>query len=262
VRSIFKHAYDSDLIDRPVKFGAALDRPSATLKRRIRRAAEMENGKRLFEPAEIRAMIQAAEPPLRAMILLGINGGFGNTDCASLPAKAVNFDRAVIEFDRPKTGIERVVPVWPETLEALHQTIDKRPNAVNDEAAKLVFLTVFGKPWVREIVHRSADNGIEKVVPLDATGHEFSKLLSRLGMKRKGLGFYALRHTFRTWADEVRDQHAIHRIMGHTIPGMSGIYVEEISLERLRAVVNHVREKLFTDTQAPKPQSAEPTPAT
>jgi integrase len=31
-----------------------------------------------------------------------------------------------------------------------------------------------------------------------------------------------LRHIFRTWADEVRDQHAIHRIMGHTIPGMSG----------------------------------------
>jgi integrase len=256
VRSIFKHAYDSDLIDRPVKFGTGLDRPSATLKRRIRRAAEMENGKRLFEPAEIRAMIQAAEMPLRAMILLGINGGFGNTDCASLPVKAVDFDRAVIEFDRPKTGIERVVPLWSETLEALHQAVAKRPKAANDEAARLVFLTVFGKPWVREIVHRSADNGIEKVVPLDAIGHEFSKLISRLAIKRKGVGFYALRHTFRTWADEVRDQHAIHRIMGHTIPGMSGIYVEEISLDRLRAVVNHVRTKLFGTAESSQPAAS------
>jgi integrase len=70
-------------------------------------------------------------------------------------------------------------------------------------------------------------------------------LLRKLNLKRRGIGFYTLRHTFRTWADETRDQHAIHRIMGHAIPGMSGIYVEEISLDRLRAVVEHVRLRLF-----------------
>jgi integrase len=262
VRSIFKYACDSDLIDRPVKFGTDFERPSAILKRRARRAAEMENGKRMFDPSEIRSMIQAAGIPLRAMILLGINGGFGNTDCATLPAKAVDFDRAVIEFDRPKTGIERVVPLWPETLQALRQTMDQRPVAASNEASRLVFLTTFGQPWVRETIHRAIDDSIEKVVNLDAINHAFTKLLRRLKIKRKGVGFYALRHTFRTWADEVRDQHAIHRIMGHTIPGMSGIYVEEISLERLQAVVNHVREKLFADTEAPKPPSAELTPAT
>jgi len=80
---------------------------------------------------------------------------------------------------------------------------------------------------------------------VDAISHEFTRLLRRLDIKRKGVGFYALRHTFRTWADEVRDQHAIHRIMGHAIPGMSGIYVEEISLDRLRVVVEHVRQKVF-----------------
>ena len=245
VRSIFRYAYDNELIEKPVRFGAGFDKPSATLKRRIRRASEMENGKRLFEPAEIRALIKAAAVPLQVMILLGINGGFGNTDCASLPVKAINFDRAVIEFDRPKTGVERVVPLWPETLEALRQSITRRPPAANSEADKLVFLTAFGQPWIRETIHRGNDNSIEKVVNLDAINHAFTKLLQRLNLKRKGLGFYALRHTFRTWADEVRDQHAIHRIMGHTIPGMSGIYVEEISLDRLRAVVNHVRSKLF-----------------
>jgi len=250
VRSMFKHAYDSDLIDRPVKFGDGFDRPSARLRRRARRAAEMENGKRLFEPAEIRSIIQAAGVQLRAMVLLGINGGFGNTDCARLPVKAVDFGRAVIEFDRPKTGIERVVPLWPETLETLRQTLAERPKAANDEADRLVFLTMSGQPWVREVVHLSADNGIEKVVVVDAINQEFTKLLNRLNIKRKGTGFYALRHTFRTLADEVKDQHAIHRIMGHTIPGMSGIYVEEISLDRLRAVVNHVRRKLFPPQDA------------
>ena len=84
----------------------------------------------------------------------------------------------------------------------------------------------------------------------DGVGEEFDKLLAGLELKRKGFGFYALRHTFRTWADEVKDQHAIHRIMGHAIPGMSGIYVEEIGLDRLRAVVDHVRAKLFGDVPA------------
>jgi integrase len=260
VRSIFKHAYDSDLIDRPVKFGSGFERPSAVLKRRARRAAEMENGKKMFEPAEIRSMIQAADIPLRAMILLGINGGLGNTDCASLPVKAIDFGRAVIEFDRPKTGVERVVPLWPETLEALRYCLSKRPKSASDEADRLVFLTMFGQPWVRDNIHRSADDGIEKVVAVDAISHEFTRLLRRLDIKRKGVGFYALRHTFRTWADEVRDQHAIHRIMGHTIPGMSGIYVEEISLDRLRAVVNHVRSKLLGTAETSQP--ATPTLAT
>jgi integrase len=56
---------------------------------------------------------------------------------------------------------------------------------------------------------------------------------------------FALRHTFRTYADEVKDPHAVFRIMGHSIPGMAGIYVEKISLERLRAVTDHVRNKLL-----------------
>jgi hypothetical protein len=59
-------------------------------------------------------MLRKADIPLRAMIALGINGGMGNTDCARLPIQAVDLDRAVTESDRPKTGVERVVPLWPE----------------------------------------------------------------------------------------------------------------------------------------------------
>jgi integrase len=245
IRSVFKYAYEIDLIDKPMKYGKGLEKPSVRAKRKVRRASELANGKRLFTPSQIRAMLEAADIPLRAMILLGVNGGFGNTDCARLPISAVDFDRAVVEFDRPKTGVERVVPLWPETLDALRQTIAKRPEPVGEEARDLLFITTFGRPWVRDIIHRSADNGITKVVPVDKIGQEFDKILKKLGLKRKGVGFYTLRHTFRTWADEVRDQHAIHRIMGHTIPGMSGIYIEEISLDRLRVVVEHVRQKVF-----------------
>ena len=247
IRGMFKHAYENDLIDKPIKYGTAFDKPSASLKRKARQAAEMKNGKRLFKPVEILKMIKQTDVPLRALILLGINGGMGNTDCARLPMAAVDLEQGVIEFDRPKTGIERVIPLWPETVTALRETLATRPQPNDETAANLLFLTTFGRPWVRENVHRTEDNGIAKVVPMDAIGEEFDKLLRKLGLKRRGIGFYTLRHTFRTWADEVRDQHAIHRIMGHAIPGMSGIYVERIELDRLWAVVNHVREKLFSN---------------
>ena len=246
VRSIFKYAYEMDLVDKPVKFGKAFERPPVRLRRKARYHAEQANGKRLFEASDIRAMIEAADNPLRAMILLGINGGFGNADCGKLPIKAVDTNRAAIEFDRPKTGIERVVPLWPETLEALRQSLVNRPTPVDKAAMNLVFVTTFGRPWLRENIHRTGDDDIAKIVPVDGIRQEFDKLLKKLGLKRKGIGFYALRHTFRTWADEVKDQHAVHRIMGHSIPGMSGIYIEEISMDRLRAVTDHLRNKLFT----------------
>ena len=44
------------------------------------RKARAANGQRMFEAAELRKIIDAASQPLRAMVLLGINCGFGQTD--------------------------------------------------------------------------------------------------------------------------------------------------------------------------------------
>lgn len=245
VRGMLKYAYENELLDRPLRYGTALARPSTRVRRKQQRKSCLENGKRFFAPDEARTLVENAALPLRAMILLGLNGGFGNSDCAQLPTSAVDLQNAVVEFDRPKTGIQRVVPLWPETTAALRAVAAHRPTPADDDAQGLVFLTTFGRPWLRECVHRDEAGTITKVIPVDAVGQEFDKLLRKLDLKRKGLGFYALRHTFRTWADEMNDQHAIHRIMGHAVPGMSGIYVQEIGLDRLRAVVAHVRQKLF-----------------
>ena len=59
---------------------------------------------------------------------------------------------------------------------------------------------------------------------------------------RTGLGFYTLRHTFRTVADEAKDQPAADFIMGHESPHKSSVYRETISDERLKAVSDHVRK--------------------
>jgi hypothetical protein len=71
-------------------------------------------------------------------------------------------------------------------------------------------------------------------------------------LHRLALGFYTLRHTFRTIADESKDQPAVDFIMGHEVPHMSAVYRETISDVRLRAVVNHVRGWFYPPaTRAP-----------
>jgi integrase len=73
---------------------------------------------------------------------------------------------------------------------------------------------------------------------------EVAKLLKGLSINGHR-NFYTLRHTFRTVADEAKDQPAADFIMGHKIPHMSSVYRETISDARLRDVVHHVHRWLF-----------------
>ena len=50
------------------------------------------------------------------MILLGVNCGFGNGDCGTLPVSALDLDGAWVNYPRPKTAIQRRCPLWPETV--------------------------------------------------------------------------------------------------------------------------------------------------
>jgi integrase len=75
---------------------------------------------------------------------------------------------------------------------------------------------------------------------------KFGRLLRRLSINgRKGLGYYTLRHTFRTVADEAKDQPAVDYIMGHVDASMAGRYRERIDDSRLQAVTEHVRSWFF-----------------
>jgi integrase len=94
-----------------------------------------------------------------------------------------------------------------------------------------VFVTKYGHAWAKN----TADNPITK---------EMRKLLDGLGINGYR-NFYTIRHTFRTVADEAKDQPAVDFIMGHESPHMSSVYREKISDDRLRAVVDCVRRWLF-----------------
>jgi integrase len=243
IRVAFKFASDNDLIGRPGRYGQAFKRPS----RKVVRLDRARKGPRLFTAGEILGMVNGAlvvgengpelvraGTQLRAMILLGINCGFGNADCGHLQHSAVNLQAGVIDFPRPKTGIPRRCPLWPETVQAIREASAACPSPKREEHAGLVFITKYGLPWAKD----SADQTLAK---------EFGKLLRALGTNgRKGLGFYTLRHTFRTVADESKDQPAVDFIMGHDIPHMSAVSRETISDARLKAVAEHVRNRAGT----------------
>jgi integrase len=251
VRTLFKYAYESGLIDRPVRYGPQFKKPSKGVLRKHRAAT----GQRMFEADELRKLIDAAGVPLKAMILLGVNAAFGNTDVAALPRSAVDLGAGWVDFPRPKTGIARRCPLWPETVSALREALAERPEPKDEADAGLAFVTKYGHRWVRAARPRRA--------PVNSVALEFGKLLRTLGIdERQGRGFYALRHTFRTVADAARDPVAIDLIMGHSDLSMGGHYRERIDDGRLRAVVEHVRAWVFgeapDDGTAGEPESTAP----
>ena len=124
VRTVFKYAQDNQLVALPVRFGSEFKQPS----RKVLRLDRAKKGPRMFEAAEIRAALDKATMPLRAMILLGINCGLGNSDVANLPTKAVDLKRAWLDFPRPKTGTPRRCPLWQETIAAIRDALDQRPK--------------------------------------------------------------------------------------------------------------------------------------
>jgi len=234
VRIILKYAFDNRLIDRPVSYGQGFDKPAV----RLLRKARHEAGPNLLEAAEVRRILKAADPILKAMVYLGINGGLGNTDVANLRKSAIDFAGAWLVFPRPKTQIERRIRLWPETLQALRTAIEQRPEPKDPNDADMVFLTIQRNRWVRCTPSKTTQG---KFAVVDTVSSRFKALLKRLQINgRRRLGFYTLRHCFETVAGESRDQVAVDAIMGHVDPSMGATYRERISDARLQAVADTV----------------------
>jgi integrase len=231
VRTLFNHAAKNGLIDRPVLFGDGFRRPSQKTFLLHKHA----RGPRLFEAHEVCAMLTAATPVLRSMILLGVNCGFGNADVGRLPLAVVNLETGWVNYPRPKTGIGRRCPLWPETVTAIRDWLAVRPEPRDPADAGLLFVTSKRARWASETTTASV---------LSA---EMRKLLDRLGIDGNR-NFYSLRHSFQTVADESGDFIAVRSIMGHGFSGdISAVYRERISDARLRKVVGVVHSWLFAE---------------
>jgi len=231
-RVLFKFAADTYSI--PIAYGKKFDKPDKKSLRKARR----EKGPRMFQADDLRKMIDGAGVQLRAMILLGVNCGFGNTDVGTLPMKALDLENGWVDYPRPQTEVHRRCPLWSETVVALREAIALRPKTPLPN----VFITAKGHTW-----ETKTDYGDGKISRDDPVAKQTAKLLKKLRVHRPGLGFYALRHTFQTIGEKSRDKDAVRSIMGHVRGDMGAVYNEEaVEDSRLLAVVNYVRDWLLT----------------
>lgn len=233
-RVMLRFAYEHGLIDAPVRFGNGFERPP----RKTLRLERARRGLRFISAADLWRLIDAACPSMKAMILLGLNGGLGATDLSELTRSALRRRSGWLDYPRPKTGVARRFPLWPETLAAIAAVEAVRPEPKDPKHSDILFLTRLRQPWVR---FNGADG---KASTFDAIGEGFAKLAKKCGVTLEAGRFGILRHVSRTVADPLGDRPAIDHVMGHTDHSTAAYYRELVADERLQAVTDHMREWL------------------
>ncbi len=228
VRGVFKFGLTNGLLKTPAQFGTEFDVPSA----KMMRLARNGQGPRMFEPQQIRALIEKADPTEKAIVLLAINGAMGAKDIAEVPMEAVDLESGWLRFARSKTGIDRKIPLWSETVEAIRDMLAVRRKA-KPGCKRYLLLTKNGRSWL------TAGDGRQ-------VSAKFGRLAKRAGVE--GRQMYDLRRTFQTIGEESRDLAAVQAIMGHAARSddMSAIYRQRVSDDRLRVVVGVVHDWLFS----------------
>jgi len=226
-RSIWKWGFQAGRLAAQARFGEDFSKPSA----KVQRQARNEKGPRMFQPGEVLAILDVADGTMKAMILLGVQSGIGNTDLAMLPVDALDLDAGWLTLPRCKTAIVRRIPLWNETVEAIRAVLAHRPQPRHGNENYL-FL---------------APNGTNLIC--NRYGTVVSKLFSKAALAAgvTGRTFYDCRRTFATVADGAKDPVATASLMGHSARAgdMQAIYRQMVSDERLRAVTDHVRRWLY-----------------
>ena len=203
----------------------------------VAKAKTISEEKPIFTYEQIHKLLEMADCQMRVMIWLGLNCGFGCTDCAELQWKDLDTENNRVNLHRKKTGIKRNLLLWPETIEALKEV---------SKSGKHIFLTSQGNLWVRTI--QSVDkSGNVKYTKDNALSKKFSKLLKKTGIKTaKGVGFYTLRRTAATLAARSGDPFAVQGLLGHADLKMATTYVQDVS-EQTNRVINNSRKFIIQD---------------
>ena len=182
-----------------------------------------------FDPEQINKLLFAADVKMRPIIWLGLNCGFGCTDCSELKWADLDLVNGRAKLPRRKTGILRDLPLWPETVESLEKI---------SRTGKLVFYTSRGNPYIQTLL-KSDGNGNGKYTTINTITTKFSRLMKKSGLDvPKGMGFYSLRRTAATFAARSGDPFAVQRLLGHADLQMATRYVQDVSAQTDRVIEN------------------------
>jgi integrase len=229
VKAMYRWALDNELI-------TGTPRLRAVKSIRVRKQSRPT-----FTPSQIQALLRNAAPQMKAMIWLGLNCGFGCTDCGKLQWEDLDLQNGRVRLARSKTGVDRNLPLWPEAIKALKElTI----------SGELVFYTRKGNPWVttKRVID---ENGRVKYTRTDNVTQEFSKLMKNAGIRmEEGVGFYTLRRTAATLTARSGDPFAVQQLLGHADLRMATTYVQDVSEQTDRAI-NNARNFIIPDDSSP-----------
>jgi integrase len=171
---------------------------------------------------------------MRAMLLLGLNCGFGPKDIEDLRWEHVSTKR--ITLPRSKTGVVQTFSLWPESQDALGKLKSDRTARITRLARRgrartdhgFVFITRFWQPWNKDSVAR-----------------EFRKLCCNA--KVCCYGFYRLRHSASTAVSLVASPHVQRRFMRHSRLQQQVTYTHVPDAE-VDVALMKAREKLLGTT--------------
>ena len=105
IKAMYHWAMDNELIDYAPNLKA------------IKKISASKTEKPVFSATQLAKLFSEADTQMKAMILLGLNCGFGCTDCAQLKWESLDLKRARVSFPRGKTGIPRNLPLVKEGIE-------------------------------------------------------------------------------------------------------------------------------------------------
>ncbi len=231
VSALFRWAADMEYIDR-FRPGPTFIRPH---KGRIRH--ERINLQKCFAPDEIMALLDAANNSMRLWIMLGLSCAMTNSDIAHLPRECIDWDNAVIDFRRRKTGaVRRIMPLPAGVLVAMKAHC--RADPVNPAHDEFFFLSEYGLPLERA----RSRNG--RWMPANTVSHLFGRLQKQAGVHRLRRSFTGLRTTFYNLCPPDRWEIERKIIMGRAHGTIDlDHYLERVGLEKLRELSDHVWSK-------------------
>ncbi|PHQ32455.1 tyrosine-type recombinase/integrase [Rhodopirellula bahusiensis] len=229
VNGLLTWAADNEFIDRVPATGRLWRIPT----RDEVEAEKTSSPAKVWTRPQIKKLLASANPQIAAMIYLGMNAGFGNSDCARL--KVDEMCGTWIEVPRGKNGRPRKAWLWPETVKAMKEARKACPKPRRG-CEDLFFLTHTGGPWADEETF------------FDGVGDEFGELKRACGFdgkEFKGVGFYAFRHTFAEHASNATgnnaDDIAVKHVLGHLELAQLATYRREIAKPRIKRVCERVR---------------------
>ncbi len=222
IRSVFKFAKDTRKVRHEIDFGVSFKPPAKSMIRRHRAGKP----KQLWTAVDFNKLLKKATPIRKAMLLLSLNCAFNGADIAAVPIRAFDLKTGWLDFPRTKSGVERKIPLWSETVKAVRDYLIERPEPKSDADKDLLFVTRWGKQWTT--------SGI---------GHELVKL-QEIAKVESGTLLWG-RKTLQTVGESTGDIIAVRAVMGHVDDSMSAEYRQEITDERLLRVTDTVRQWLF-----------------